>query len=354
VVLVVGSSAGYGLAATVTALARLGARGVGVGLERPPGRHTASAGWYRTIATDAMARELGCDFSFVNADAFADTTKAEVLDLIARRFGGLDYLIYSVAAPRRTDPRTGVDYRSVIKPLGAAATIRTVGFAGDGSPALRDVTLEPASDAEAAATVKVMGGEDWSRWVEALASRDLIREGFRTVALSYVGPEQTSAIYREGTIGAAKAHLEATATDLDKQLAPVGGRALTSVNGVVVTQSSNAIPGIPLYVAVLRAVLGDGMQSTVDQSLRLWEQLTGAEPFDLDEVGRIRLDRWELDPAVQARAAVPWAAVNPANVAEVVDVDWLRSQFHALYGFDVAGVDYSKPVDPDQPWPTPS
>ncbi|GAA1571475.1 trans-2-enoyl-CoA reductase family protein [Dactylosporangium maewongense] len=349
--LIIGSSAGYGLAATLAGLVRHGVQGVGVAFERPPGRRTATAGWYRTIATDAVAAEVGSDFTFVNADAFADTTKDEVLDLLQKRFGQVDVLVYSVAAPRRTDPRTGTTFQSVIKPLGQAHTTRTLEFDADGTAALRDVTAIPAGEQEAADTVQVMGGEDWSRWVTALQDRGLLRDGFRTVALSYIGSGLTSAIYRDGTIGAAKVHLERTAKELDERLAGHGGRALTSVNGAAVTQASTAIPGIALYVSVLRAVLGDALQSPVEQSVQLWDQLTGAAPLDLDEQGRLRLDRWELDPAVQAAVAERWHAITPATIAEVADVDWFRAQFRGLYGFDVPGVDYAAPVDPDLEWP---
>ncbi|MEV0128659.1 enoyl-[acyl-carrier-protein] reductase FabV [Dactylosporangium sp. NPDC050688] len=351
VALVIGSSAGYGLAATLAGLRRHGIHGAGVAFERPPGRRTATAGWYRTIATDAVAAEAGSDFTFVNADAFADTTKDEVLDLLAKRFGRVDFLVYSVAAPRRTDPRTGTTHQSVIKPLGAAHTTRTMEFDGEGTPILRDVTAQPADEAETADTVRVMGGEDWSRWIDALQERRLLGTGFRTVALSYIGSSLTSAIYRDGTIGAAKLHLEQTARELDERLTAVGGRALTSVNGAAVTQASTAIPGIALYVSLLRAVLGDALQSPVEQSVRLWDQLTGAAPLDLDEQGRLRLDRWELDPGVQAAVAERWRAVTPGTIAEVADVDWFRAQFRGLYGFDVPGVDYAQPVDPDLDWP---
>jgi enoyl-[acyl-carrier protein] reductase / trans-2-enoyl-CoA reductase (NAD+) len=353
VALIIGSSAGYGLATTIAGLARYGIHGVGVAFERPSGRRTATAGWYRTIATGAFAAELGSDFTFVNADAFADTTKDEVLDLIDGRFGGLDHLVYSVAAPRRTDPRTGETYASVIKPLGAAHTTRTLEFSADGTPALQEVTAQPASPEEVAATVKVMGGEDWARWVAALSERGLLREGFQTVALSYIGSSLTSAIYRDGTIGAAKRDLEQTAGALTAQLAAVGGRALTSVNGAAVTQASTAIPGIALYVSLLRAVLGDRQQSPIEQSLRLWEQLTGAVPLDLDAAGRIRLDRWELADDVQAAVAERWRSATPETIAEVADVDWFRAQFRGLYGFDVPGVDYDAPVEVDLPWPSP-
>ncbi|GAA0510154.1 enoyl-[acyl-carrier-protein] reductase [NADH] [Paractinoplanes deccanensis] len=342
VALIVGATAGYGLAATVAGLVRHGIRGVGIGFERPAGRRTATAGWYRAVAADALARELGHDFVFRNGDAFADATKTETLDLIAERFGRLDYLIYSVAAPRRADPGSGETFQSVIKPIGAVHTTRTLEFDRDGTPEAREISVAPATEAETEATVRVMGGEDWSLWMTALAERGLLHDGFRTVALSYIGSELTSAIYRAGTIGAAKAHLEATALDLDKRLA---GRALTSVNGAAVTQASTAIPGIALYVSLLRAVLGDRLESPVAQSVRLWDQLTGAEPFDLDEAGRIRLDRWELDPRVQGEVAERWAA------GEIGDVDWFRSQFRALYGFDVPGVDYGAPVEVELPWP---
>ena len=351
VALVIGSSAGYGLATTIAGLARHGINGVGIAFERAPGRRTATAGWYRTIATSALATELGCDFSFVNADAFADSTKDEVLDLIAKRFGGLDYLVYSVAAPRRTDPRTGLTHQSVIKPLGKGHTTNTLEFDSDGGAVLREITAEPATDDEAAETVRVMGGEDWSRWITALADRDLLRIGFRTVALTYIGSSLTSAIYRDGTIGAAKQHLEQTVTELNERLEPLGGRALTSVNGAAVTQASTAIPGIALYVSLLRAVLGDRMQSPIEQSVRLWDQLTGATPYDLDDEGRLRLDRWELAPQTQADLAERWRSATPANITELADIGWFRAQFRGLYGFDVPGVDYQQPVDPDLPWP---
>jgi enoyl-[acyl-carrier protein] reductase / trans-2-enoyl-CoA reductase (NAD+) len=350
-VLVVGSSAGYGLATTIAGLARYGIDGVGIGFERGAGRRTATAGWYRTIATAKLAAEVGSDFTFINADAFADTTKEEVLDLVAQRFGGLDALVYSVAAPRRVDSRNGETYLSVIKPRGEATTTKTLAFDADGTATLREVAVAPATEAEVAETVRVMGGEDWARWVTALSERGLLRERFRTVALSYLGSPLTAAIYREGTIGAAKEDLEQTATSLDGHLAQ-RGRAFTSVNGAAVTQASAAIPGVPLYVSLLRAVLGDGLQSPVEQSVRLWDQLTGASELDLDEQGRIRLDRWELTDEVQAEVARRWWAATPESINGLADIAWFRAQVRGLYGFDVAGVEYDRPVETDLPWPT--
>ncbi|MEU9087452.1 enoyl-[acyl-carrier-protein] reductase FabV [Streptomyces sp. NPDC048357] len=348
--LVIGSSAGYGLASTIAGLVRYGIDGVGIGFERPAGHRSATAGWYRTIATRAIARELGSDFSFRNADAFADTTKTETLDLLAERFGGVDYLIYSVAAPRRTDPRSGTTYHSVLKPLGTPYTTRNLEFADDGAAYVREVTVDPATAAATAATVRVMGGEDWSRWVTALAERGLLRDGFRTVALSYIGSPLTSAIYREGTIGAAKADLESTAVALTERLAAVGGAAYTSVNGAAITQALTAIPGIPLYVSLLRGVLGDRFPSPMEQSLELWNQLTAHRP-DVDEAGRVRLDRWELSAPVQAAVAERWRSITPETLTELADIPWFRTQFRSLYGFDVPGVDYAAPVETDLPWP---
>ncbi|WP_433423607.1 enoyl-[acyl-carrier-protein] reductase FabV [Microtetraspora malaysiensis] len=352
VALVIGSSAGYGLAASVAGITRYGVQGVGLCFERPPtARRTATAGWYRTIATATLAQETGSDFAFVNGDAFADATKDDVLDLVAKRFGGIDYLIYSVAAPRRTDPVTGALHQSVIQPIGAEHVTKTLEFDEDGTPHLKEIRVQPATDEEAADTVKVMGGEDWARWVDALEARDLIRPGFTTVALSYIGSHLTSAIYRAGTIGAAKLHLEGTASVLRDRLSAHGGRALTSVNGAAVTQASTAIPGIALYVSLLRDVLGEGMASPLAQSIDLWDQLTGTAPLDTDEQGRIRLDRWELDEEVQAAVTERWEAATPDTIGDLADTGWFRDEVRRLYGFEVPGVDYTLLSDPDLLWP---
>jgi enoyl-[acyl-carrier protein] reductase/trans-2-enoyl-CoA reductase (NAD+) len=353
VVLVVGCSAGYGLAATVAAVAGFGMDGIGVGFEKPPTpRRTATAGWYRVRAAAVLAQREGARVAFLNADAFADATKDEVLDLIERRFGRLDYLVYSIAAPRRTDPDSGEVYASVIKPIGAAHRTRTLVFDADGVPDCREVEVAPATDDETAQTVNVMGGADWSRWVDALTARNLLAPGFATVALSYIGSDLTAAIYRRGTIGAAKQHLEETARTLDARLrASAGGRAATSVNGAAVTQSSTAIPGIALYIGLLRRVLGDRMRPPIDQFVDLWRQLTGASPLELDELGRIRLDGWELAPEVQSEVSARWAAATNETIADVADLDWFSDEVRRLYGFAVPGVDYDQPTEPDREWP---
>lgn len=350
VALVIGSSAGYGLAMTIAGLARHGITGLGICLEKAPGRRTGTAGWYRTAATAALASSLGTSFTFLNADAFGDEAKEQAAAVLTDRYGPVDYLVYSVAAPRRTDPDTGITHASVLKPRGRAVTMRTLGFTGDGEPALNEVSIEPATEAEEAATTAVMGGADWQRWVTALAARDLLAPEFRTVALTYIGSELTAAIYREGTIGAAKVDLEATAGAITKSLDGTG-RAWTCVNGAAVTQASTHIPGIALYVSLLRAVLGDAFQPPVEQAVQLWDQLVGTAALDTDSGGRIRLDRWELDPAVQAEVARRWHAATPETLATLADTGWFRSQFRGLYGFDVPGIDYALPVEADIPWP---
>jgi enoyl-[acyl-carrier protein] reductase/trans-2-enoyl-CoA reductase (NAD+) len=349
VALVVGSSSGYGLSATIAGLARYGIDGVGISFEKAPTvRRTATAGWYRTAATAAYAAERGSEFHFVNADAFADTTKADVLDLIAERFGGVDYLIYSVAAPRRVDPRTDTTYQSAIKAIGQPAQTKSLAFDG-ADPVLQEVGIEVATEDEIAQTVAVMGGEDWNRWVDALEERKLLKDGFSTVALTYIGSELTGPIYRQGSIGAAKAHLEETARTLSER---DGVRARTSVNGAAVTQASSAIPGIGLYVSLLHKVLGEKMQTPIQQSIALWDQLTGEVKPDLDEEGRLRLDRWELDPAVQAAVREKWEAATEETIGETADAAWFYSEVRRLYGFDVPGVNYDEPTEVDVDWPS--
>ncbi|UQX04559.1 enoyl-[acyl-carrier-protein] reductase FabV [Streptomyces sp. RerS4] len=354
VALVIGSSAGYGLAATLAGLKRAGIRGICVAFEKAPTvRRTATAGWYRTAATADIARAAGRDVVFLNGDAFSDAMKDEVADLIEQRFGGrLDYLIYSVAAPRRTDPDTGATYASVLKPIGRANRTKTLVFDDDGVPEVREVATEPAEGDDVRQTVAVMGGADWERWIDHLAARGLLADGFATAALSYIGSSLTAAIYRQGTIGAAKAHLEATARTLNDKLdKTVGGRAVTSVNGAAVTQSSTAIPGIALYTGLLRGVLGDGLVPPIHQLAALWDQLTGAAPLALDDEGRIRLDTFELTDEVQAAVAERWEAATTATIAELADLDWFRAEVRRLYGFSVPGIDYAAPVTTDVPWP---
>ncbi|MEV6682208.1 enoyl-[acyl-carrier-protein] reductase FabV [Streptomyces erythrochromogenes] len=352
VVLLLGHSSGYGLATLLTGLRQHGIRGVGVAFEgAETERRTATAGWYRTAAAAALARGAGRDFVFVNTDAFSTAGKEQALALVEERYGKVDYLIYSLAAPRRTDPATGTVYHSVIKPLGGPYQAPALDFSGD-TPKVGQVSLEAASDEERHATEQVMGGADWRLWVEALAGRGLLADRFTTVALTYIGSELTAPIYRQGTIGAAKEDLERTAGHLDAELAD-GGRAFTAVAGAAVTQASSAIPSIALYTAFLRTVLGDGFRTTAEQASELWDQLTGATPVVLDEQGRIRLDGWELDDKVQDQVRELWADPEAGLEHAQNGADWFMGQIRELYGWGVDGVDYRRPAETTVGWPTP-
>ncbi|MEV6566580.1 enoyl-[acyl-carrier-protein] reductase FabV [Streptomyces kronopolitis] len=353
VALVVGSSAGYGLAATIAGLARAGIRGIGVCFEKAPTeRRTATAGWYRTAATAELALRHGQEMVFLNGDAFSDAMKDQVADLLRERFGRLDHLVYSVAAPRRTDPDTGAAHTSVLKPIGEAYRTKTLVFDGEGTPEVKVVETAPAEGDDVEQTVAVMGGADWERWVDHLADRGLLADGFTTAALSYIGSPLTDGIYRQGTIGAAKSHLEATARTLDERLNKlVGGRAVTSVNGAAVTQSSTAIPGIALYVGLLRGALGEAMVPPIAQLAELWDQLTGVQPLDVDEDGRVRLDSWELNSAVQAAVTERWETATTETITRLADLEWFHAEVQRLYGFAVPGVDYSAPTNTRIPWP---
>lgn len=351
--LVIGCSAGYGLAAAVTGLFGYRARVVGVCYERPATqRRSASAGWYRTCALADLARRAGHEFWPVNGDCFDPAVRGQVLDRLAGTLGPIDILVYSVAAPRRGDPRTGTVYHSAVKPIGEAYRARTLTFGDDAGPVLRELSLEPASEAEIDETVKVMGGEDWADWVTELADRGLVTRGFTAVALSYVGSKLTAPIYRLGTIGRAKDDLEATAARLTSgPLAASAGKALTSVNCATVTLSSVAIPGISLYLSLLHEVAGQRAESPVRQSARLWDYLTGRSGPALDERGRLRLDDWELADEVQDQLRGRWLAPDAELISGIADPGWFSQQISRLYGFGVDGVDYSVPVEVDWPWP---
>lgn len=351
--LVIGCSAGYGLAATVAGLYGRRARVLGLCFERPATqRRSASAGWYRVAALADRARADGLDFEAVNGDCFDPAVRSAVLDRAAAKFGQIDTLIYSVAAPRRVDPRTGATYQSAVKPIGAVYSARSLTF-GEGKPVtVKETSLEPATDAEIEATIKVMGGEDWADWVEELAGRGLLAPGFRTVALTYLGSDLTAPIYRKGTIGRAKDHLEATAGQLTETvLRESHGRAMTSVNGAVVTLSSVAIPGISLYLSLLHEVAGPAAQSPVRQSVRLWDHLSAEPGAEVDDQGRLRLDDWEFAAGIQDQLRKRWDDDDTAITAGLCDPGWFGREVERLYGFSVDGVDYAEPVELDVAWP---
>lgn len=346
-VLVIGASTGYGLASRISAGWGYGARTLGVFFERPPDdEKTATAGYYNTVALDQRAKRDGLLAAHVNGDAFSDECKRETLEIVRRDFAPLDLMIYSLASPRRMHPHTGVIHNSVLKPVGQPYSSRTIEL---DSEKVVNVTLPPASEKEIADTIAVMGGEDWRMWIEALAKEGLLAPGTRTLAYSYIGPEMTWPIYRDGTIGRAKNDLEHTARSLDAFLSPkFGGRALICVNKAVATQASAAIPVVPLYLSLLIKVINDkGLEEgPIEQMCRLFADVlaVNADPRT-DDGGRVRLDDREMRANVQAEIARLWPQVTTENLRSITDFAGFQRQFRNLFGFDVEGVDYERPVE---------
>lgn len=347
--LIVGASTGYGLSSLVSAVFGYGARGVGVCLERPPqGDKTASAGWYNLAAARRLAAARGREIAIVNGDAFSDDVKRETLDRVRSTAGKIDCFVYSLAAPKRTDAKTGASFTSALKPIGAPFRSKSINLGND---QVTEVEIGPANEAEIEATRKVMGGEDFAAWTDALLAADLLAPNCRLVAYSYIGPELTFPIYRSGTIGKAKEDLEATAADLSATLAKrLGGAAYVSVNKALVTQASAAIPVVPLYISLLYKVMKEAgtHERTAEQIARLFrDHLAPGRAPATDQGGRIRIDDREMDPAVQARVASLWNQVTTENLHTVTDYAGFKQDFRRLFGFEVPGVDYAAPVETD-------
>jgi len=353
-VLIIGASTGYGLASRVTAAFGCGASTIGVIFERAAeGKRTATAGWYNTVAFEEKAQAQGIYAKTINGDAFSDEIKKQVVDLIKNDLGKIDLLIYSLASPRREHPKTKEISKSILKPIGTTFTSKTLNLA---TGKLEDITLTEASDEEIRQTISVMGGEDWEYWIDALEGEDLLSQGVMTVAYSYVGPQITRIVYREGTIGQAKEHLESTAHKLDKRLKPKNGRALISVNKALITQSSSAIPVIPLYFVVLNKIMKskDLDESCIEQVFRLFSSYlyNGSGNIPVDEKGLIRLDDRELNKEVQKEVMAKWEILTDENIGELADIEGFHKGFLNLFGFCFPGVDYDVETEPNKPIPS--
>ncbi len=347
-VLVLGGSTGFGLASRISAAFGSGAATLAVYFERPAeGARTASAGWYNTAAFEQAAHEAGLYARSINGDAFSDEIKAQTIAMIKQDLGQVDLVVYSLAAPRRTDPRTAEVYSSTLKPIGSSYVSKTV---DTNTGQVTEVKLEPATDEEIRGTIAVMGGEDWQLWMDALADAGVLAEGAKTVAYSYIGPAVTHSIYREGTIGRAKDDLEASAHAIDAKLRELGGRAYVSVNKALVTQASSAIPVVPLYISLLFKIMKEkGLhEGTIEQMYRLFADrlYADAEPA-VDEKGRIRVDDWEMREDVQEAVSALWPTISTDNLNAISDITGYREDFLKLFGFGVDGVDYEADVDPN-------
>lgn len=343
--LIVGASTGYGLATRIALAYGTGASTVGVSFEKPAGSRTASAGWYNTAAFEEQAAKDGIYARDIIGDAYSGETKRKTIELIKKELGKIDLFVYSLAAPRRkTD--SGETYNSVIKPVGADFSNKTIDM---NTRTVTSTTVKAATAAEVADTIKVMGGEDWLDWVQALKSAGVLDDGVKVLAYSYIGPEVTHAIYRDGTIGEAKKDLENAAGKINELLTSVDGQAFVSVNKAVVTQASSAIPVVPLYITVLFKIMKakEIHENCIEQMYRLLaEKLYGGSPVT-DQSGRLRLDDWEMRDDVQQEVHKVWSSINSENADQLADIDGYWDDFYHLFGFGIPGVDYDADVDID-------
>ncbi len=343
-ILIIGASAGYGLSSRIAAAFGWGARTIGVSFETPAkGSRTASAGWYLDRSFIEFAREAGIEAESVIADAFSHETKQRVVELVRSMMGTVDLVVYSLASGVRVDPDTGEMYRSSLKTIGEPYKSRTLDIK---SGELGESTIDPATEQEIDNTVRVMGGEDWKLWIDALDEANLLSDEFTTVAYSYIGPRVTFPVYRDGTIGKAKEHLEATAREMNARFA--NGRCYVSINKALVTRASAVIPGVSLYLAILyRVMKAKGVhEGTIEQVDRLYrERLYGGADLQLDDKDRIRIDDWEMRDDVQEETMDAWGRVTPDNLADYADVEGFRSDFLKVHGFGFDGIDYDRDVD---------
>lgn len=350
-VLVVGSSTGYGLASRIVPAFGGGAATVGVFFEKEPTeKKTASAGWYNSAAFEKAAKEAGLYARSFNGDAFSNAMKQQVIEAIKADLGQVDMVVYSLASPRRVDPENGQVYSSVLKPTGETFTNKNL---NTDKKLIETVSIPPASQEEIDNTVKVMGGEDWKLWIDALAEAGALAEGFKTVAYSYIGPELTWAIYTDGTIGRAKVHLEETAKELNSRFGEQ--TAVVSVNKALVTQASSAIPVVPLYISILYKVMKSANlhEGCIEQIFRLFRDHYGAANGpQLDEKGRVRIDDWEMRPEIQSEVEKVWATVATENIDTTTDFAGYQSEFYRLFGFGLPGVNYEAETEPLRPIPS--
>ena len=346
-VLVIGASAGYGLASRIVPAFSSGANTLGVFFEKPGSdTKTASAGWYNSAAFEKAATAEGLFAKSLNGDAFSNELKEQALDIIKNEMDGkIDLIVYSLASPRRTDPDTGEVYRSVLKTTGGDFTNKTL---KTDTGEIEEVTIGAATQEETAHTIKVMGGEDWELWINALADADVLAEGVKTVAYSYIGPKLTWPIYTDGTIGGAKKDLERACNAIDSKLSDsLGGCAYVSVNKALVTQASSAIPVVPLYISILyKEMKAKGLhEGCIEQVQRLMaDRLYSGNP-QLDDGGRIRVDDWEMRDDIQEAVFKSWNIVTNENFGDLADYEGYQAEFLKLFGFGMDGIDYDAETD---------
>jgi len=345
-VLVIGSSTGYGLAARIGAAFGGGASTLGLFFEKEgTEKKSGSAGWYNSAAFHKFAEQDGLYAKSINGDAFSDEIKQKTIETIKADMGQVDLVIYSLASPRRQHPKTGEVFNSTLKPIGKDVTLRGI---NTDKEEIQEFSLEAASDDDVSNTIAVMGGEDWQMWMDALSEADVLAEGAKATAFTYVGEKVTWDLYWHGTIGQAKKDLDKKVIGIREKLAATGGDARVSVLKAVVTQASSAIPIMPLYLSLLfKAMKADGShEGCIEQLYRLYTECLYSDTPRLDEEGRLRVDELELRPEIQDKVASAWAQITTGNLAELTDFQEYKHEFLNLFGFDIDGVDYDAEVDP--------
>ncbi len=346
-VLVIGSSTGYGLASRIVPAFSSGANTLGLFFEKPGSeKRTGTAGWYNSAAFEKAATAEGLFAKSLNGDAFSHEMKAKAVELIKNEMGPIDLVVYSLASPRRINPDTGEDHRSVLKTTGGEYVNKNL---NTDKGLVEEVTIGAATQEEIDNTIKVMGGEDWELWMNALDEAGVLADGVKTVSYSYIGPELTWPIYTDGTIGRAKKDLEVVCEKLNSKLADkYNGSAFVSVNKALVTQASSAIPVVPLYISILyKEMKAKGLhEGCIEQIERLFsDRLYGAD-LQLDEAKRIRIDDWEMRDDIQAAVAKAWDTISNENIGELADYAGYQEEFLKLFGFGIDGVDYDAETDP--------
>ncbi|MCV6613787.1 MAG: trans-2-enoyl-CoA reductase family protein [Cellvibrionaceae bacterium] len=345
-VLVIGCSTGYGLASRIAAAFAGGAATLGVCFEKPPSeRKTGSAGYYNSAAFQDAARAAGLYSETINGDAFSDACKAQAIDMIKADMGKIDLVVYSLASPRRTDPKSGETFNSTLKPVGQSYTAKNL---NTDTLKISELTLEPANEEEIANTVKVMGGEDWELWMQALADADVLADGCKTVAYTYLGKQITWPIYGRATIGKAKEDLDRAAAAIEQALAEKSVQANVSVLKAVVTQASSAIPIMPLYISLMFKVMKQegSHEDCIEQAYRLFSECIYSDQPRLDDGNRFRVDDKELKDETQAKIEALWPQVTEQNLNELTDFKGYNENFLRLFGFGIDGVDYEADVSP--------
>lgn len=344
-VLVIGASTGYGLASRITAAFGCGAATIGVMFEKEAfGKRTATPGFYNTKAFEEFAKEEGLYAKSVNGDAFSKEIKDQVIAMIKEDLGQVDMVVYSLAAPRRT-MADGTVYNSVLKTVGSPFTNKSLDLKNN---TIVEASIDPANDEEVASTIKVMGGEDWYDWMQALKENGVLAQNAVTMAYSYIGPELTYPVYFDGTIGQAKKDLKAKSDAMNEDFKDMGVRSFVSVNKALVTQASAAIPVVPLYFAILYKVMKEfgNHEGCIEQIDRLFRDKLLVEAPVVDEEGRIRMDDYEMEERVQSEVMRRWDAVTTENLTDLADLEGYWDDFYQMFGFRMPNVDYTLDVEP--------